>query len=49
MTVALVLAGGMLGAPARYLIDRRMSARFPTGLPWGTLTVNIVGSALLGV
>ena len=26
MTVALVLAGGMLGAPARYLIDRRMSA-----------------------
>ncbi|MFE9785022.1 fluoride efflux transporter CrcB [Nocardia salmonicida] len=48
MTVALVLAGGMLGAPARYLVDRRMSARFPTGLPWGTLTVNIVGSALLG-
>jgi fluoride exporter len=48
MTVALVMVGGMLGAPARYLIDRQMAARFPTGLPWGTLTVNIVGSALLG-
>ncbi|WP_309139112.1 fluoride efflux transporter FluC [Nocardia cyriacigeorgica] len=48
MTVVWVIVGGMLGAPARYLIDRAVSARGESMLPWGTLTVNIVGSALLG-
>ncbi|TLF72872.1 fluoride efflux transporter FluC [Nocardia cyriacigeorgica] len=48
MTAAWVLLGGMLGAPARYLIDRVVTARSDSVLPWGTLTVNIVGSALLG-
>ncbi|MFI9400761.1 fluoride efflux transporter FluC [Nocardia sp. NPDC052316] len=48
MTVLLVVLGGMLGAPARYLVDRVVSARFDSLLPLGTLTVNIVGSALLG-
>jgi len=44
----LVIVGGMLGAPARYLVDRAIAARFESVLPLGTLTVNIVGSALLG-
>ncbi|RJO75185.1 fluoride efflux transporter CrcB [Nocardia panacis] len=48
MTVALVLVGGMLGAPIRYLLDRAVLARTRSMLPLGTLTVNIVGSALLG-
>ncbi|WP_433525367.1 fluoride efflux transporter CrcB [Nocardia pseudovaccinii] len=48
MMVVLVLVGGMIGAPARYLIDRAVAARFESLLPLGTLTVNIVGSALLG-
>jgi len=48
MNALLVVAGGMLGAPARYLIDRAIAARFESLLPLGTLTVNIVGSALLG-
>ncbi|WP_280235183.1 fluoride efflux transporter CrcB [Nocardia cyriacigeorgica] len=48
MTTALVIIGGMLGAPARYLIDRVVSSRWESMLPLGTLTVNIVGSALLG-
>ncbi|MFI9509654.1 fluoride efflux transporter CrcB [Nocardia sp. NPDC052566] len=48
MTAALVILGGMLGAPARYLIDRTVATRFESLLPLGTLTVNIVGSALLG-
>ncbi|MEV0296130.1 fluoride efflux transporter CrcB [Nocardia sp. NPDC050710] len=46
--VLLVLLGGMVGAPARYLIDRAVAARFESLLPLGTFTVNIVGSAMLG-
>lgn len=44
----LVVAGAMVGAPLRFVVDRAMQARFGTAFPWGTLTVNIVGSAILG-
>jgi fluoride exporter len=43
-----VLAGGMIGAPARYLTDRFVQARHDTVLPWGTFAVNMAGSAVLG-
>lgn len=46
--MALVFVGAMVGAPARYLIDRAVSSRHDTGFPWGTLTVNVIGSAILG-
>ncbi len=48
MTVLLVLVGGMIGAPARYLADRAVQARHDTVFPWGTFAVNVGGSALLG-
>jgi fluoride exporter len=48
VTVLLVLLGGMIGAPARYLIDRAIQTRRDSVFPWGTLTVNVAGSALLG-
>jgi len=43
-----VLAGGILGAPARYLADRAVQARHDTVFRWGTFAVNMAGSALLG-
>jgi fluoride exporter len=43
-----VLAGGMIGAPARYLADRFVQAKHDSVLPWGTFTVNMAGSAVLG-
>jgi CrcB protein len=43
-----VLAGGMIGAPARYLADRFVQARHDNVVPWGTFIVNMAGSALLG-
>src|SRR5262249_23573411 len=43
-----VLAGGMIGAPARYLADRLVQARHDNVIPWGTFTVNMAGSVLLG-
>ena len=49
MTVLLVLLGGALGAPARYLTDQYVQGRHDTVLPWGTFTVNAVGSLVLGL
>lgn len=48
MTVLLVALGAALGAPLRYLTDRAVQGRHDTVFPWGTLTVNISGSTLLG-
>ncbi|MFC8295404.1 fluoride efflux transporter CrcB [Streptomyces sp. NPDC057242] len=45
----LVAAGGAVGAPLRYLTDRAVQARHDTVFPWGTFTVNVVGSLLLGL
>ena len=49
MTVLLVLLGGAVGAPARYLVDRWVQSRHASLMPWGTFTVNAVGSVLLGL
>ena len=50
MTGLLVLwLGAAVGAPARYLTDRAVQARHDSVLPWGTLTVNVVGSLVLGL
>lgn len=48
VTVLLVAVGAAVGAPLRYLADRLVQARHDTVFPWGTFTVNIAGSALLG-
>ena len=48
MIILAVLAGGMIGAPARYLADRLVQARHDSVFPWGTFAVNMAGSALLG-
>ena len=49
MTVLLVALGAAIGAPLRYLTDRAIQARHDSVFPWGTLTVNVVGSLLLGL
>lgn len=49
MTVLLVALGAMVGAPLRYWTDRAVQARHDSVLPWGTLTVNVAGSLILGV
>lgn len=46
---AWVCLGAAIGAPGRYLTDRFVQARHDSVMPWGTLTVNIVGSFALGV
>ncbi len=49
MRLVLVLAGGAVGSAARYLIQLWMTDRFGGSFPWGTLTVNVTGSLILGL
>jgi len=46
---ALVAAGGAVGAPLRYLTDRFVQSRHDSLFPWGTFSVNVVGSFVLGL
>jgi CrcB protein len=47
--LGLVALGGAVGTGARYLIAWWSFQRFGPGFPIGTMAVNIVGSALLGL
>lgn len=44
-----VAAGGALGSVARFLVGKMMLRLMGPGFPWGTLTVNIIGSFIIGV
>jgi fluoride exporter len=48
VTVLLVLVGGALGAPLRYLTDLFVQSRHDSVFPWGTFAVNIIGCLVLG-
>jgi CrcB protein len=48
-TLLAVGVGALLGAPSRYLLDRSISARIESELPWGTFAINTTGSFLLGL
>lgn len=49
MNLLLVMAGGAIGAGARYLTGRAMLGAFGPDYPWGTLTVNLLGGMLMGL
>ncbi|MES4889677.1 fluoride efflux transporter CrcB [Streptomyces sp. NPDC096012] len=49
MRFLLVILGGAVGAPLRYVIDRTVQARHDTAFPWGTFAANVTGSMILGV
>jgi len=49
VTAVWVALGALAGAPLRLLADRVAVARRGPGSVLGTLTVNVVGSAVLGV
>jgi CrcB protein len=44
-----VALGAAVGAPLRYLVDRGVQGRHDSLFPWGTFTVNVTGSLILGV
>ena len=44
----LVMAGGALGAGGRYWLGGAMLRQFGTGIPYGTLAANLIGSFAVG-
>jgi CrcB protein len=44
-----IAAFGAIGAVARFSVDALVSSRVGGGLPFGTLTVNLMGALVLGV
>ncbi len=49
INIFLVALGGAVGSVCRYLVGLATLRQFGPDFPWGTLTVNIVGSFAIGV
>lgn len=41
--------GGFIGTVLRYLVSRYFQLNYISVFPWGTFTVNIIGSFLIGI
>lgn len=48
-TILQVATGGALGAVGRYLTGIALARTLGSGFPYGTLTVNVVGSFAIGI
>ena len=44
-----ISVAGIVGAPARYVVERAVTRRVPGHFPLGTFVVNVSGSLLLGL
>ena len=49
LTIIAVASGGAIGATLRLLINSTVNKHFPHTLPFGTLTVNLLGSFMIGM
>lgn len=49
MPLLLIGLGGFAGSVSRYIVDGFVAERTAGGFPWGTLTVNLTGSFMLGL
>ncbi|MDR0483511.1 MAG: CrcB family protein [Cellulomonadaceae bacterium] len=49
MSWLLVAVGGGIGAGARFMLAGAITRRWASRLPWGTMTVNILGSFIIGL
>ncbi|WP_194090497.1 fluoride efflux transporter CrcB [Vibrio hibernica] len=49
MILSYIALGGAVGACSRYLVSELCILLLGRGFPYGTLTVNVVGSAIMGL
>jgi fluoride exporter len=49
VTALVVLLGGAIGGPTRYLLDSYVKSRTRSPFPFGTLAVNVIGCLILGL
>jgi CrcB protein len=45
----LIGSGGFLGSVLRYVVSQSVQNKFLSAFPYGTMSVNIIGSLLIGV
>jgi len=48
-SIMAIAAGGAIGAVSRHFVGSFILRLMGAGFPWGTLTVNIIGSFIMGV
>ena len=48
-TYLLIALGGALGSVLRFFLGGVIASRFGDAFPWGTLTINVTGSFLIGL
>lgn len=48
VSAVLVVVGGAIGAPLRYVTDLVVQSVHDSVFPWGTFVVNVTGSLILG-
>ena len=44
-----IALGGALGSVLRFAMNEAVSARVGRAFPWGTLSINVIGSFLIGL
>ncbi len=44
-----VALGGAIGSVSRYWLSGLIASRFGESFPWGTLTINVTGSFVIGI
>ena len=49
MLISGLVVAGMVGATARFLVDGWIQRRTTADFPWGTFTINVSGSFVLGL
>ena len=48
-SIVAVAVGGGIGATLRYLVSNWFVQLVGTGFPWGTFTINVTGSFMIGI
>lgn len=48
-SILIVGFGGFIGTVARFLVSRYFQENVTSLFPWGTFTVNIIGSLIIGI
>lgn len=48
-TILAIAAGGAIGAVMRHFANHAVSQQFGTDFPYGILSVNVIGSVLMGI
>ena len=47
--ILVVMFGGAFGAAARFMVVTKVNEKFGSAFPFGTLSVNVIGSFIMGV